>query len=569
MANNNKIGLRFENWEIVFDDRKSKKSTRNIKSSKDIIRELLKNRGITSKKMQDEFFYPKNPKLFSLSEVGLKQSELKKIISRVQQAKEKKEKVIVYGDYDADGVCATAILWEVLFEYGLDVLPYIPDRFSEGYGINSETLKKLKISDPDLGLIITVDNGIVAENALQTAHELGLDVIITDHHQKGNVVPKAFALFHTTEIGGAGVAWMLAREVSKKFKLQKKLPFGSGLELAAIGTVADQIPLLGPNRSIVKHGLETLNKTKRPGLKTLVEVAQRNNFTLSTYDINYVIAPRINAMGRLKHAMDSLRLVCTKTSTNALQLARSLDTTNKERQDVVEKVVIQVQKHSKYLKDDKILVIAGKKYHEGVIGLAASKLVEEFHRPAIVISEGKTYSKASARSISGFSIIDAIRAQKNLIEGGGGHPMAAGFTIPSKNIDTFRKKINAYAEKKLTKEILQKKLKIDQEILFTDITKELYSILLKFDPNGNGNYKPSFCSRNVELLDLKIVGKDKKHLKLDLMQNGKHIEAIAFGFGEYAHSLIKRSTCDVAYSIDLNEWNGQSNIQLVIKDMAF
>lgn len=556
MTDNNKTGIRFEKWEVL--------SPRN----EGILDTIFNVREIRTKKERQEFLNPKHPDTISLREIGLKETELKKILHRIQEAKEKKEKVIVYGDYDADGVCATAILWEVLFEYGLDVMPYIPDRFNEGYGINSDTIKNLKSSDPDLGLIITVDNGIVADAAIETANDLNIDVIITDHHQKSDALPNAYALFHTTQIGGAGVSWVLSREISKKFGFQIKLPFGSGLELAAIGTVADQIPLLGVNRSIVKHGLLALNTTKRPGLKSLVKAAERNPSELSTYDINYVIAPRINAMGRLRHAMDSLRLLCTKVPRNAHSLSKTLDETNSERQNIVEKVVKKARSHAQEIAEDKIIVISGKNYHEGVIGLAASKLVDEFYRPAIVISEGKTHSKASARSINGFSIIDAIRAQDKLIEGGGGHPMAAGFTILTKNIEKFRKEINKYAEKVLTDEILQKKLKIDTEIDFGQITKSLYNDLSKFEPYGNANYKPLFCTSHVEVLDTRVIGKDKKHLKLDLMYKGKHMEAIAFGFGEYSKKIIKGETYDFVYNVDLNEWNGQTTIQLVIKDVS-
>ena len=439
----------------------------------DITSVLLRNRGIKSQKDKKEFFNPTAPDKISLKSLGLSQKEINKAIKRIKTAKQKKEKVIVYGDYDADGICGTAILWEALYGLGLNVLPYIPERFSEGYGLNSESIKKLKSKDPDLSLIITVDHGIVADKKVDIARELGIDVIITDHHQPGKTVPKSFATVHTTKIGGAAVAWILSRELGKK----------SGLELAAVGTIADQLPLIGANRSFAKYGLEVLNKTKREGLLALFEEAAIKSGEIGPYEVGFLIAPRINATGRLTHAIDSLRLLCTKDKYRAKVLAGEIGRTNAQRQKIVEEVVLHARERLKDGVKDNVIILAHESYHEGVIGLAAAKLVEEFYRPAIVLSKKGKIAKASARSISGFNIIEAIRKLEGLYLEGGGHPMAAGFSISTVKIAKFTKGINKIAAQELTPEILSRRLKIDAEVHFNQLNQELFAKIRKFEPN--------------------------------------------------------------------------------------
>jgi len=537
-------------WELL-----SKLKTRN---EKQIVTELLKNRGIETNKEREEFFKPTAPTKVSLKSLGIKESEVKKAIRRIKKAKKNKEKVIIYGDYDADGICATAILWETLYSLGLNVLPYIPERFSEGYGLNVESIKKLKEKDPDLKLIITVDHGIVADKKVDVASSLGIDIIITDHHQKGKTIPKAFAIIHTDKISGSGVSWILSREISKNVE--------DKLELAAIGTIADQLPLIGPNRSIAKYGLTKLNKTKRPGLLALFEGARIKN-EIGPYEVGFLIAPRINSMGRLEHAIESLRLLCTRDKSKAEELARHMNSTNSERQRIVEEVVAHALRQAQGARMEGIIVMASKNYHEGVIGLAAARIVEEFYRPAIVLSKKGDISKASARSISGFNIIEAIRNLEDLYIEGGGHPMAAGFSIETKNIEKFGKKINAYAKSRLTKDILSKKLRIDLEVDFSALNQDLYKNLLEFEPTGLGNPGPTFTTKGVEVLDARTVGQLARHLKLRLRQNGHIFDAIYFGGGEIYSTLTPDTKIDIAYQFEDNTWNGHKNLQLKIKDI--
>lgn len=544
-------------WELL--------NKKKAAPEKEIIHMLLKNRGIRTEKQRREFFDPIDPMKISLKSVGINESEVKKAVNRIKIAKKNKEHVIIYGDYDADGITGTATMWETLHDVGIFVLPHIPERFSEGYGLNLESVKKLKAEDSKLSLIITVDHGITAGKKVEELKKMGIDMIISDHHTMGEVKPKPLALIYTKEIGGSALAWFFAREILKSFKYPVS-DIKSRLELAAIGTIADQLALSGPNRSIAKYGLEELNNTKRPGLKALIEEAGINE-KVGTYEVGFLIAPRINSMGRLKHGIESLRLLCTRLPMKARELAMHIGRTNSERQRIVEEVVVHAQKSYKNIESESVIVLAHESYHEGVIGLAAAKLVEEFYRPAIVLSKKGDISKASARSIPGFNIIEAIRSLKDLYIEGGGHPMAAGFSIHTEKIDEFTQKLNKYARKILTPEILSKKLIIDLEVSFSDLTQKLYSELQKFEPLGLGNPGPVFKSSAVEVLDVRAVGRDAKHLKLKLKQDEHLFDSIFFGGGQIYSKLKPGSKVDIAYRLEENVWNGRSNLQLVIRDI--
>jgi single-stranded-DNA-specific exonuclease len=582
-------------WEVLNKGKKQKEVSRTAV----VIKVLLENRGIKTKREKEEFFKPTPPYDLRLKELGIDDESLKRAIKRIKESVKKDEDIVIYGDYDADGICATAILWECLYTITKNVKPYIPDRFEEGYGINAESVTKLISQNPKLKLIITVDNGIVAYEAVKKANELGLDVIITDHHQprtasvssggylpsqpgprrgakqvKGYAYPNAFAIIHTTQISGSGVAWIFAREVKNAFRSRKsEVGKSEGLELAAIGTISDQLPLLGPNRSFAKYGLEALNKTKRPGLLALFEEAglsrgpTSTTTNIGTYEVNFVIAPRINAMGRMEHAIDSLRLLCTKNDLKAHELAIFLGKTNRERQRVVDEVLLHARETAQKTDWKGVIVLAHETYHEGVIGLAAAKLVEEFYRPAIVLFKGKEISKASARSISGFNIIESIRKVEEFTLGGGGHPMAAGFSIETKKIDLFIKKYEEFTTPLLTDEILTKKLKIDMEIDLEIVNIELLKAISQFEPFGVGNPNPSFNTKNVEVVDARTVGRDSGHLKLILKNNQQIIDAIAFGMGNFYPKMISAKKLDIAYSIEENVWNGNKSLQLKIKDI--
>ncbi|MFZ3301871.1 MAG: single-stranded-DNA-specific exonuclease RecJ [Microgenomates group bacterium] len=529
-------------WEILD---KSPVATHKL-----LITVLLKNIGLKTKKEIDDFINPKDPSEIKFKDLGINDKSLKQVVKRLETAKKKKEKIVIFGDYDADGVCATAVLWEAMYKLGYDVMPFIPDRFEDGYGIKSASFENPKLIDLKAELIITVDNGIVAYNAVKEAKKLGIDVIVVDHHQKGEKVIGTPYVLHSTLVCGTALSWFLARELGSK----------DGLDLVALGTIADQMPLLGINRSLVKFGLPELTKTKRVGLQKLLKDSKIDK--VGVYEVGYIIAPRINAMGRLAQATDSLRFLCTRDPKKAEDLNNLLNDTNIQRQKVVDDVLTRVLKEMNTT--DNIVVIEGE-YHEGVIGLASGKVTEKYYKPSIVFSRSEKISKASARSIAGFNIIEAIK-ETGLILEGGGHPMAAGFSIYTEKISEFRQKINEISQSKLTDEILERKLKIDLELSFDLIDKNLVDELKQFEPTGQGNYSPVFSSKNVKIIDNKTVGSDGKHLKLKLEQNGIKFDAIWFNAkSDFISSNPVKA--DVAFTVEENIWNNKTSIQLKIKDI--
>jgi len=533
-----------------------------------VVRAILENRGLKNKKEIEEFLNPIQPNKFSASDLGIDRKELTKAVKRINRAIEKGESIVVYGDYDADGICATAILWESLYRLSKKVLPYIPERVSEGYGLNKKSISQLKEKDANLKLLITVDHGITAAEKIKYAQGLGIDVIVCDHHQLEEKKPECQAVVHTDQVCAAAIAWFLARGI---YQSQKKA-CPNFLDLVAIATIADLEPLLGVNRSLVKYGLQALNKTKRCGLLAIFEEAGIKPGTIDTYEVGFIIGPRLNAAGRMEHALESLRLVCTPKSSQAQALASKLGLTNQERQVLTE----ETAKHARELLLEqiqgeelpKLIFVSHESYQEGVIGLAASKLTEEFYRPSIVISQGEVYSKASARSINGFNIIEAIRTQSNLLVDVGGHPMAAGFTLETARIEELKKGLALVAEEEIDSGLLERSLKIDLELPLSALSLSLWQELANLKPFGLANPQPVFKSQTV-IKEFRLVGREGKHLKLVLADAKEPLVvfgAIAFGRGFLAPQLSLGQKVEVAYSLTLNEWNGQKNLELKIKD---
>jgi single-stranded-DNA-specific exonuclease len=639
-------------WKTV---NKLKVKSEKLKVNK-VIKLLLKNRGLKTKKEIGEFLNPKLENV-TIENVGIDKKQLKKAIDRIQKSIKNKEKIVVFGDYDVDGICGTAILWETLNSLGAKAMPYIPHRIEEGYGLSIKgiqnvilsTFDKLSVNsaknldpsatpqDDKTGLIITVDNGIVANKAVDFANKQGIDVIITDHHVPSKKLPDAVAIVHTTKLCGAGVAYILAQEVeNRKLKMENsngkwKMENGKYLELVALATIADLVPLIGANRTLVKLGLAQLRQTKRIGLLELFKEAGLDQLTIGVYEVGHIIAPRLNAMGRLEYAMDSLRLLCTRNTERAKMLAQKLGTTNKERQLLTTETVLHAkslieslgskitysssdpakqesrevlleesslqdgyqmvtrQARTITLKTDiklpNLLFISHESYQQGVIGLVAGKLVEEFYRPTIVVSVGEKYSKASARSINGFNIIEFIRSSSELLVDAGGHPMAAGFTVETEKLMLLQKTLEDKAKELLDEEKLTRTLRIDCELPLSAIDSKLYQEIQKLVPFGMGNPEPTFVTKGVTIEDMRLVGAERKHIKfvfschpeasaegsqeiLRSAQNDKRrIDGIAFGMGERANKLHIGDKVDVAYTIDEDTWNGNERLQLKVKDM--
>jgi len=538
-----------------------------IKSSDDIYQVLLKNRGLRTKKEQETFLHPKDPLLFEPYDVGIDGTQLKKALHRIKSAIEKKESIVIYADYDADGITAGSIMWEALHALGAQVMPYVPHRIEEGYGLSEKGIQNC-ITEFNPTILITVDHGITAWKQIEYATTLGITVIVTDHHMPPSRVPDCITV-HTTELCGAGVSWFIAKTLL--LEQEQKAHANDLLALAAIGTIADMVPLVGPNRSIAKYGLVEIGKTKRIGLRALMKESGLEDKTITTSDISHIVAPRLNAMGRLDHAIDALRLICTTNSQRATLLASKLGMTNKERQQLTVDTTLHALSGLSKIEDvtkRKILVISDTSYNPGIIGLVAGKLVEEYYRPSIVIAEGELFSKASARSIAGFNIVEFIRTAGDLLVDVGGHPMAAGFTVETKNISKLKTFFEQQSVDAISETLFTRSLVVDTEIQSSLITKSLCRDLVAFAPYGLGNYEPVFVSRGFIIDQIRKIGAKLNHLKLKLKDNKKNIiDAVAFGMGDRADALSVGTSVDVAYTIDENVWNGITTVQLKLRDI--
>lgn len=511
----------------------------------DLIEQLLINRGIKIKKEKEQFFHP------TLSDfaLDLKIPGIEKAAKRILQAIEKNEQIIVYGDYDVDGICASAILYKALASLGAKVLPYIPHRDKEGYGLSKIGLEFAR--DSGATLVITVDNGIVALEQAKFAMSLGLDLIITDHHIPSDKKPEAFAIVHSTKMCGAAVAWCLTKDLIKK-ELTEELS-----QFVAIATVCDLLPLIGLGRAFVFEGLKVLKKTTNPGLLALADAAGIGVENIGSYEIGYMIGPRLNAMGRLEHAIDSLRLLCTKDVVKAKRLAKLLCDTNVARQNIT--IIALEQAKLLVNLDKRIHVLSSKDWSAGIIGLVAGRICDEYSCPAIAISIGEEVSKGSARSIDGVNIIEIIRKHVDILVDVGGHPGAAGFSILTKHIEIFKQRIESDL---LDLPETEKVLEIEAEVNTKELTKNLFSEIKKFEPFGMDNRKPVLATIGMLVSDIRTVG-DGKHLK----GKADGLDFIGFGMGEQAATLEFAQQADFAYNLVLNTYNGAEKLQLKIKDI--
>ncbi len=530
-----------------------------------IIQALLTNRNLTTPKLRRLFLSPPPPQTIKPQSVGLNLPALKTAAGRIKKAIKDQELIYIYGDYDTDGITATAVLWEALNLAKAKVLPFIPARDEPVRGLSPQGINLIiKAAGQKPSLIITVDNGISAFKGCLYAAKLGIDVIISDHHQPKTknhqpIYPKALVIVHTLELAGVGVSWFLAQAVLKT---------SSTLDLVALGTIADMVPLLNANRSLTKFGLEKLKRTPRPGLIALAKTAGLDLDSLEAFQVSYVLAPRLNAMGRLEHALDALRLLCTTDQHRAHRLAANLSQTNQLRQDITIEMFIKAKNMVlTQPKDQPLIFLADASFHEGVVGLVAGRLVEEFNRPVFMVALTKNYAKASVRSIKGFNAIKAIRSLQNLLLEHGGHELAAGFTSETKNLPAIQTRLKTLAAKALAKKALTPTLAIDCQLNLSDITWELFNQLDQLKPFGFANPQPVFCTRGVKLLSFRSVGQDQKHLKLNLQGETLKVDAIAFNFGHLADQLTSGQLIDIAYTLEKNFFNGNQSLQLKIKDI--
>ncbi len=569
------------------------------KISEDIVSQLLYNRGLKGKSAVADFFNPPAPEVIVAQYPNylskLDSVEVEKAVNLIKNAIDGGRPIVIHGDYDVDGICGAAILCQTLESFGAKVIPFIPDRFDEGYGLSTASIDSIdKIQIPNSKpqterkkpLLVTTDCGIGAVEEVKYAKSLGFEVIITDHHQKGPSLPEADGLVWTDELAGAGVAYLLASRLANEFTVHSSL-FIANLDLVALATIADVQPLTGVNRSLVKPGLEELNRTSRVGLQELIKVAglgggapraessvalAKEEKKMGTYEVGWVLGPRLNASGRLGKARDSLKLLLTDDPTEGQEIAAKLNRLNQERQQLTRKATDEASRQVNPA--DEIIILDNEAWHEGIIGLVAGRIKKEFHRPAVIISKGDKISKGSARSIKGFNVVEALRDCSEFLLNTGGHPMAAGLTIETEKIPQFKEKLAAVANERLTEEVLRPTLKIDLEAPLADLNWSLLKDLKKFEPFGVGNPRPTFLTKSVRILDIRTVGNNGKHLKFRIRdvddttgQPCNHFPVIGFGFGEWAAELGREDLVDIVYNFEENHWNGRRTLQLKLKDL--
>ena len=526
---------------------------------------LLVSRGITDDSEIFDFF-SKECRLSDPFEI----KDMDKAAARIRKAIEEKEKILIYGDYDADGVTSTALLYLYLKSENADVITYIPDRNSEGYGLNLDAVKE--ISEKGVKLIITVDNGISAFNEADYISSLGMDLVITDHHKASHTIPQAVAVVdpHRYDCpsefklwAGVGVAFKLVCALSDK-TTDELLDLYS--DLVTIGTIGDIVSLTGENRAIVKHGLKILNKTARPGVKALKQIAGVDGKEINASTVAFSLVPRINAIGRISSAEEAFRLLISEEEGNALFYAQTVDSSNATRQDV-EKIIsgeaeAQIRNNPEMLYD-RVLIFSGENWHGGVIGIVAARLTQKYGKPCIVITDDGKEAKGSGRSIEGFSLYEAINSASHLLNHFGGHTLAAGFGLDSENIDDFKKAVQDYAK---TVEMPFATVALDCKLKPEFISADVLDVISALEPFGAGNPQPMFGLFGMTLTSVQPIG-GGKHLRLSLRRGNATVSALYFGVTLNDFPYDEGDILDLAVRLEKNEYMGQTKVSIYIKDV--
>lgn len=540
-----------------------------LKKINDYVLAILNNRGINDEEGIERFISPKIEDLYDPYLLP----DMAPAVDMIKDYVYSRKKIVIYGDYDTDGITSTSILLNFFRKIGVNIDYYIPDRMDEGYGLNTEAIDN--IIKGGAQLIITVDCGITSLSEVSYCKNKGVDIIITDHHECKDKIPKTIVIdakrpdsdYPFRELSGAGIALKLVIALKKVFKNVDPINY---IDLAAIGTVADIVPLIDENRIIVKYGIEKIKSSHNPGILSLIDVCGIDKDNISSGNIGFTIAPRINASGRIANASSGVKLFTCIDNDEAAKLAVTLDEDNKKRQEIEEKILSEAEKQIEDNFDPKrdlVMVLNSPSWHVGVIGIVASRLVEKYYRPVIMLSGSEGTLRGSARSIKSFDIFKSLMSCSDLLEKFGGHEMAAGLSIVSRNLEAFREKINNIARDVLTPEDMIPSIYGDCKIRGEDITVEMADGLKMLEPYGSGNPAPLFVLYCTVIEDIKTVGNQDKHLKLRLSAGTKTFNAVAFNMGYNINGYFRNDKIDILFSLSVDTWNGRDNVQLVIKDM--
>ncbi|MBW6516095.1 MAG: single-stranded-DNA-specific exonuclease RecJ [Candidatus Cloacimonetes bacterium] len=568
------MGKRWKTTEPLTEEQKAQKLAiiQHFKCPS-VIAGLLVQRGMTDIEIIETFFEPSldntyDPKLFN---------DMGKAVSRVIKAINDKEQITIYGDYDVDGTTSTALLFLGLKRLGGIVNFYIPHRMVDGYGLSLSGIEQ--IYNDGTKLIISVDCGINAVEEVEQINRYGMEIIITDHHNPKEDIPAAFAIINPKlpncqypfkELAGVGVAYKLLIGVYRELGKDTPEEIHRFLDLVALGTIADIVPLTDENRIFAGLGLNRLIQKKNKGINSLIDIAGLSHKELTTSDIIFGIAPRINAAGRMGSALRAVELLVCCESERCIELAQIIERENSLRQNEDQKTFQEaceiIEKKYKNLDEATCLVVSSDNWHPGVIGIVASKLVEKYYRPTLMISFNEGVGSGSGRSIPDFDLFETLRSLEHLLDSFGGHRYAAGFTILAEYLDKFENQLHLYAQERLTKELLIPPLKIDKDIELYEINDNLILWLNKFAPYGTGNIRPVWRTENVTI-DGYPYNVGRNHLKIRVKKDGCTLDMIGFNLGDYLPFLRKNSVIDIAYSFEQIMWQDKVSIQGRLKDI--
>ena len=559
-------------WDVIENDNAAAKRLSKKAGVPIVVAQLLLNRGVSTAEEVKMFLNPSlsdmhDPSLLPDMDIG---------VERLAKAVESGEKICIHGDYDVDGVTSTALLVRTLSALNANVEYRLPHRQKEGYGIKTAAVEELSANG--VGVIVTCDCGITACDTVDRANELGIDVIVTDHHEPGLELPRAIAVINPkradatypfSELAGVGVAFKFAQGLVRKLGLNEESFISRFIDLAALGTVGDVVPLIGENRAIVTHGLKAIPASKKLGFQTMLRSTGLEGKPLTAYYLAFVLGPRINAVGRMHDATAALKLFLTRDETEARTLMVEMEQHNDDRRveqtRILEEAIEQVE--SKDLSNLRVLILSSEKWNSGVVGIVASKIAERYTRPTIMLcrDDASGIGHGSARSIDGFNLLESLCHCGDLLTGFGGHTQAAGMSIQLDNLDAFEDKINKYAHEIIPAEALLPRVTAEIEIDAADITRELVDIIASMEPFGMGNPEPLFISRNLNVTQRQRVG-DGSHLRLQVQGDGSSpINCIAFGMGDMANNIELGGSIDLCYSIRLNVYNGNESVQMIGK----
>jgi single-stranded-DNA-specific exonuclease len=539
----------------------------NISGFPTLVAQLLYNRGVTEPSQLESFLAADKRLLGDPSQLP----DMHLAVARVYRALLSGENIAIYGDFDADGITGTALLVQGLSALGGKVTPYIPHRLTEGYGLKTAALEKLR--QQGISLVITVDCGITALAEVKRAKRLKLDIVITDHHTPLPEIPPAVAIVNPkrvdsnypfSDLTGAGVAIKLLQALLQSIGKQEQLD--ELLDLVAVGTIADMAPLSGENRYLVKEGVKLMNTTPRLGIREIITQAGLSIGNLDAESISWVIAPRLNAAGRLAHAMTSYKLLMTNSPQEAQGLAIWLEEKNAERQRLTTKTLTKAREQVLAQGISPLLIASDRDYPAGIAGLVASRLAEEFYRPAIVIRTGELVSSGSCRSIPEFNIILALNQCSKLLSQFGGHSQAAGFTLPTRNLARLKQHLSELATAQLAGVDLRPQLDIDAEVTLPELSGNTFNTIQKLAPFGRGNPQPTFLSRRVEIVDCHTMGNNREHLKLKVRQENMVWDGVGFRLSNHLAEIS--SHLDIVYNLEVDRWGGEERLRLNILDFA-